>query len=358
MKIFLGSSSESEQTMRELAAWVERQGHTALTWADPEVFPAGTFTWQRLVEVAHDVDAAVFVFGPDDEVAYRADRVRMPRDNVLIEFGLFTGVLGPARCIVCRVGDAKLPTDLDGLTYITVPDTSRNESFLKLSEWLRAAGAPAEPTAAERAAAEQRFRATHLDGIADPELRALGVQRVDRCVEQLTALPRGVVKGGVADLFSYSVRRLDKVSARIRATHVSISTTLAEAWHTKAMRHYYDANLLAMGRGVTIHRLFLVDPAVPLNDRLVETMRQQEADGVRVGVVRYDRAMPELVRDYVLFDDEAAQETVVDREGEYVQAMVVVGRDKLREYEEDFELLNRTAVTVAEFVAAVTHEAE
>ena len=76
MKIFIGSASESKVTAEWIAALVAECGHSALPWYDTGVFPAGQVTFPRLVELSKEVDAAIFVFGEDDETSSRG---RSPR---------------------------------------------------------------------------------------------------------------------------------------------------------------------------------------------------------------------------------------------------------------------------------------
>jgi predicted nucleotide-binding protein len=47
-----------------------------------------------------------------------------PRDNVVFEAGLFGGVLGMSRTFIIHAHDAKLPTDLLGLTCVRYGGTT------------------------------------------------------------------------------------------------------------------------------------------------------------------------------------------------------------------------------------------
>ena len=103
---------------------------------DAGFFPPGEYTFNRLIEITRLVQGAVFVFGEDDEQWYRNDRVQVTRDNVLIEYGLFTGALGPKRAIICRNGTPWQPTDLAGLTYINVSENKRANAKVAIEKWL------------------------------------------------------------------------------------------------------------------------------------------------------------------------------------------------------------------------------
>jgi len=132
--------------MHVIAAWIESKNHTPKQWDDTGFFPAGGFTFNRLIEITKLVQAAVFVFGEDDEQWYREDTVQVTRDNVLIEYGLFTGALGLKRAIICRNGEPKQPSDLLGITYINVSENKRANAKAELEKWLDELQATRQPT--------------------------------------------------------------------------------------------------------------------------------------------------------------------------------------------------------------------
>jgi len=118
MKVFLGSSSESLDHLNEIALWLEEANLEPVPWNLPTLFLPGENTFLKLIEISKTVDAAIFIFAEDDRVWYRADTVSQPRDNVLLEYGLFVGALGPKRAIICRRGSPKAATDLHGINWI------------------------------------------------------------------------------------------------------------------------------------------------------------------------------------------------------------------------------------------------
>ncbi len=70
--------------------------------------------------MAVESDFAVLVLGPDDRVISRGDDNLAPRDNVVLELGLFIGAVGRRRVfLVMPAGlDVKIPTDLLGVTPV------------------------------------------------------------------------------------------------------------------------------------------------------------------------------------------------------------------------------------------------
>jgi predicted nucleotide-binding protein len=115
--------------MRSVAHCIEGLGHTPLEWDCPKAFVAGENTLSRIIEISREVDAAVFVFGEDDKLWYRNSPMVQPRDNVLVEYGLFAGVFGPERALMCRKGHAKTPSDLDGIVHVDISEGAKWRLF-------------------------------------------------------------------------------------------------------------------------------------------------------------------------------------------------------------------------------------
>ena len=119
-RIFLGSSGKQEKLLDALTSGLADIAHVD-PWTTS--FNPGTTTLERLVELAHEVDFAAFVFAKDDWTAIDPSSSpeagqASPRDNVVFEAGLFGGVLGMRRTFILHSRGSKLPTDLLGLTSI------------------------------------------------------------------------------------------------------------------------------------------------------------------------------------------------------------------------------------------------
>jgi len=137
MNVFIGSTTEQLDLVDEVSLILEQNGHVPIAWNKPGLFLPGNFTADRLIDIAkNQVDAAIFIFSPDDKVWYRGNEKAQPRDNVVYEHGLFSGLLGLNKAIILNYGNnTKLPTDLSGLTYINYNNKSRSK--LELKEWLK-----------------------------------------------------------------------------------------------------------------------------------------------------------------------------------------------------------------------------
>ena len=126
-RIFLGSSAQQEKLLQALTRGL---ADIADVDAWTTVFNPGVSALNRLVELTREVDFAAFVFAQDDWTTKgaspeAASGQASPRDNVVFEAGLFGGALGIRRTFILHANDAKLPTDLLGLTTIRYdPDTT------------------------------------------------------------------------------------------------------------------------------------------------------------------------------------------------------------------------------------------
>lgn len=137
MKIFLGSSRECLDELREVSSWLEDEDVAIIPWNRPELFLPGQNTYARLIKIAEEVDAAIFIFGEDDALWYRSDGLKQPRDNVLLEYGLFSGILGTQRTVVCRQDSAKTPSDLAGIVVVDISERHRNAAQKKMVAWVK-----------------------------------------------------------------------------------------------------------------------------------------------------------------------------------------------------------------------------
>ena len=130
-RIFLGSSGKQEKLLQALTRGLEDVAHVE-PWTTS--FNPGTTTLERLLELAHEVDFAAFVFARDDWTASSppasdptGSGQASPRDNVVFEAGLFGGVLGMRRTFILHANGAKLPSDLLGFTCVRYGEATASE---------------------------------------------------------------------------------------------------------------------------------------------------------------------------------------------------------------------------------------
>ena len=111
-RIFLGSSLQQEKLLQAVARGLEDIAHVE-PWMTS--FNPGVSTLERLLELAHEVDFAAFIFAQDDWTAVNASAAPSegagqpsPRDNVVFEAGLFGGVLGMRRTFILQAHGSNL----------------------------------------------------------------------------------------------------------------------------------------------------------------------------------------------------------------------------------------------------------
>jgi hypothetical protein len=141
-RIFLGSSGKQEKLLQALTRGLEDAARVE-PWTTS--FNPGTTTLERLLELAHEVDFAAFVFARDDWTTSppasdpAASGQASPRDNVVFEAGLFGGALGMRRTFILHASGAKLPSDLLGLTCVRYGEATTAGEMRVVNQKLRKA---------------------------------------------------------------------------------------------------------------------------------------------------------------------------------------------------------------------------
>ena len=115
--VFIGSSTESLPVARAIRSNFAHDDFVVNLWTD-RVFGPSRFPITKLEKQAQEADFAVLVLGTDDLVESRNEKFDVPRDNVILELGLFIGALSHERTFmfVPRGCNIKIPSDLFGLT--------------------------------------------------------------------------------------------------------------------------------------------------------------------------------------------------------------------------------------------------
>ena len=121
-RVFIGSSRESIQYAEEIQRNIENSripDIEAVCW--PTVFQLGIFTLESLLRTLKNSTFGIFVLAPDDYIEIRNQAYRVPRDNVILEMGMFIAGVGRENTFFMYPRDTgdyelKLPSDLDGVT--------------------------------------------------------------------------------------------------------------------------------------------------------------------------------------------------------------------------------------------------
>lgn len=119
--VFLGYCGASTPTARAMKRFLTEQGVTVLDWQSD--FPPGQNILQQIGRAAERCSAGIFLFTRDDDLAAAgAAQAAVPRDNVVFEAGYFIASKGKDRVLVVREDGAKMPADLGGDIYASLPD--------------------------------------------------------------------------------------------------------------------------------------------------------------------------------------------------------------------------------------------
>lgn len=133
-RIFIGSSKESIAMMDEVALILEDYGCEPIRWDTPGRFPPGDFPIDNLISLSNEVNGAIFIFSEDDKIWYRDNKGSQPRDNVLMEYGVFASTIGRRNAIIAMYNSPKMPSDILGINVI---DLGRLQAARQLiSQWI------------------------------------------------------------------------------------------------------------------------------------------------------------------------------------------------------------------------------
>ena len=121
-RLFIGSSSEGRDVAEEFQLALDRYTQPAV-W-DQDLFLPGGTVLRDLLKLSSEFSFALLIFTPDDAVTSRQMTGFGPRDNVLLELGLFLGRLGEGRVFFAfeEHSSLKIPSDLGGVTAATWRD--------------------------------------------------------------------------------------------------------------------------------------------------------------------------------------------------------------------------------------------
>jgi hypothetical protein len=117
-RVFIGSSSEATE-IADAVAHVLRDDAYVFTWNS--AFNLSSTVIETLERNLDGSDFGVLILAADDQRKSRDREAAVPRDNVVLELGMFIGGLGRARSFLVIPDDAtlKLPSDILSVTPAT-----------------------------------------------------------------------------------------------------------------------------------------------------------------------------------------------------------------------------------------------
>jgi hypothetical protein len=119
-RVFVASSRTSSPLAHRIADRLQPDV-AADVW--DVTFKPGDNTLDNLLLYSSLYEFGIFILSADDLTLAKDVLNLQPRDNVIFELGIFMGAVGRSRAfavVVDNGGDVKLPSDLDGSTYVKV----------------------------------------------------------------------------------------------------------------------------------------------------------------------------------------------------------------------------------------------
>lgn len=117
-RLLIASSSEALPYAKALKKLLGPEIR-AEVW-DENLFEAGEYALESLERHGPEFDGALVIATGDDRVISRGKRSLAPRDNVILEFGLFVALFGRRRALLLveTSRSPKAPSDIAGLQYL------------------------------------------------------------------------------------------------------------------------------------------------------------------------------------------------------------------------------------------------
>lgn len=258
-KIFVGSSSEAESLDRQIRYQLENLGAHVIGWRD--VFKTGDYTLDALIEVCRKADGALLLITPDDLTNHRNIERMSPRDNILIELGMFLATLGKYRTAIVHVKKtnglkAALPSDLSGLTTLQIDEEKNSQIEYVLSKWLEGVKGYFEK------------KNPNADEIVDLiKEKIWGISRcwqydvnkyvLDNFRRSIELLHIGEIILSATEYYYSLFSEIDKANEDTEIIAVAMLSSAIQTIDPE-QKLYIDKNIKAAQRGAKIKRLFVV----------------------------------------------------------------------------------------------------
>jgi len=296
VRVFVGSSSEAAAIDRVVRSTLELFGVDVVGWR--EAFRPGDYAIDVLLELGTSVDGALLVVTPDDLVTHHGDQRLSPRDNVLLELGVFLAHFGKRRAGVVHVrseeGMAALPSDLRGLTTLELDPGNPGQNELRLSKWLEDVRAEVE---SQHPALPQVFGALRE---ASRTIPVSWREEVDRYVissflTRLKMASQGQIVLSPGQYYQAIFDEIDRAAAPCEV--LGVATLSSSFWNdVRDQRRYLAKNNEAVLRGTRIRRMFIVaDHEWP---KLLPIVRLQLDAGISIR-----RARPTILAEAISLED-------------------------------------------------------
>lgn len=112
--IFIASSTNGLSVAEAVKSNFEKTADVDI-WTE-NIFALNKSNLDTLINRSSFYDFAIFVLTPDDKATIKEKEQLIPRDNVLFEFGLFLGSIGPSRAFCIAEESVYILSDFSGIT--------------------------------------------------------------------------------------------------------------------------------------------------------------------------------------------------------------------------------------------------
>jgi|GEM_PF-3494236 len=116
IRVFLGSAREHLEIVEALQVLNEHSQVELRPWTDFGFFDKSGMPLDSLLEKLPEYSGAAFLAFGLDRTNWKDTEVIEPRDNVLFEAGIANGIFGRQRTVLVVNSEAKLPSDISGMT--------------------------------------------------------------------------------------------------------------------------------------------------------------------------------------------------------------------------------------------------
>ena len=119
--VFFGYSGRAGATAASIKRYLLSLGTKVLDW-QTDFIPGSTILGQIEQAAARSI-GGIFLFTKDDDLVDRGQEDKfVPRDNVIFEAGYFVGLKGKRNVLIIRESGSKMPADLGGDIYASLPN--------------------------------------------------------------------------------------------------------------------------------------------------------------------------------------------------------------------------------------------
>ena len=296
-RIYIGSSSEAEKIDRHVRSIIENLGGEAISWRD--ISKPGDNMVDVLIDLASSIDGALLIATPDDPTVYRSMDRMSPRDNIILELGIFISQLGKHRTGIVHVvppsqSSASLPSNLHGLTTIKYfPDKPGNNEY-RLEGWLN------------NVLCHVNDKNPCVDELIEMLGDKLGSLPISwrEIVQEYIVIPfkrsinlamNGEIYLSPGEYYHALYSEIDNATPQHEV--LAVATLSSLIWKgDPEQQNYFEKNLKAAERGVNIRRLFILPD--DQWKQMGPVLRKQIDKGIKIR-----RASPSLLGEFLRIED-------------------------------------------------------